>query len=630
MINKLALATASFAVLAAAQVQAQNTSDAVPANASDQDIVVAGYSVGSAVTGSKTDTPIIELPQSIAVVTEDLIDDRRPITLLDALYNVSGVTDAGQRRGFDNINIRGFNASTSVYLDGLRVERGNQNVQQEIYALERIEVLKGPGSVLFGQGSLGGIVNQVSKAPRATAAYDFDLMVGSFGTVQAVADVNAPLAADGDLSARLVGVYRHLGDSIDFNDKERFYVTPSLRWRSGDTDVILRGNYTRDRHDGTYVGLPVEGTVLPNPNGRIPRKRYIGEPGPDRVEIDRYQVGYEVEHRFSDTLRVRQNLRYSDSDVLSAATFANALARVPATGALVNGRTLTRGTAVFDQTEQSTAIDTNLEWRASGNGFENTLLGGADLLFQKIDSSFRFGAFTPIDLYTPTYGGTRSPLATIQNFVRKDHLVGFYLQNQLKIGDRLTVLAGLRYDRSEVDNRNRLGAPRKQNDGDVTFRGGAVYQVTPGVGVYASYAEAFNPNFGLNQAGEPFDAERGKQYEAGIKTDLNGGRVRTTLAVFQLTRDNVLVPFPGFPGLNVQTGQQRSKGIEADASVTLMPGWNLTGAYSYIDVFVRRDANPLLIGSRRINVPEHQGSLWTSYDLTLGAARCAWAAARAR
>ena len=304
--------------------------------------------------------------------------------------------------------------------------------------------------------------------------------------------------------------------------------------------------------------------------------------------------------------------------MVSAATFANALAGVPATGALVNGRTLARGTAVFAQTEQSTAIDTNIEWRFGGSGFENTLLGSVDLLFQKVDSSFRFGAFPTIDLYAPVYGAARGPLATSQNFVRKDDLVGFYLQDQLKIGERLTILAGLRYDHSRVDTRNRIGRSRQQKDSDVTFRGGAVYQVTPGVGLYASYAEAFNPNFGLSQAGQPFDAETGKQYEAGIKTDLNGGRLRTTLAVYQLTRDDVLVPFPGFPGLNVQTGQQRSKGIEADASLVLAPGWNLTGAYSYTDVFVRRDANPLLINNRPINVPKHQGSLWASYDLALG------------
>jgi iron complex outermembrane receptor protein len=481
-----------------------------------------------------------------------------------------------------------------------------------------VEVLKGPGSVLFGQGSLGGVVNQVSRSPEAEPGYRFDLMGGSFGTFQGALDLNAPLSGDGAFSGRTIALYRHLGDSIDFNDKERIYLAPALRWTNGATDLIVRGNYTRDRHQGTYVGVPVEGSILPNPNGRIPRNRYIGEPGHDRVAIDRYQIGYQFEHRFSPALRLRQNLRFSDSDVLSAATFANALARDPTTGALVDGRTLSRGTAVFTQAEQATTIDTNLEWRADGRGFENLLLVGADLLFQKIDSQFDFGAFTAIDLFDPVYGGTRSPLAAVQDFVRKDDLYGIYLQNQLNIGERLTLLAGVRYDISRVDNRNRIGASRRQRDSDITFRAGAVYQVRPGIGFYASYAEAFNPNFGLDQQGEPFEAETGEQYEVGLKTDLDGGRIRTTLAAYQLTRDNVLVPFPGFPGLNVQTGQQRSRGIEADASVTLHPGWNVTAAYAYTDVFVRRDANPVLVGDRPINVPEHQASLWSTYDMRVG------------
>jgi len=219
--------------------------------------------------------------------------------------------------------IRGFTASFSIYLDGLRVERGNFNVPQELFGLERIEVLKGPGSVLFGQGSLGGIVNQVSRRPGREASTYVEASGGSFGTLQGATDLNVPLTADGRIATRMIGLYRHLGDSIDFNDRERLYLAPSLGFQFGDTSIIVRGNLTQDWNEAAYVGLPAEGTILPNPNGLIPRERYIGEPNNDEVRTDRVQLGYALEHHFGSALTLRQNLRYSTSDVLSRATFSS-------------------------------------------------------------------------------------------------------------------------------------------------------------------------------------------------------------------------------------------------------------------------------------------------------------------
>ncbi len=610
--SKRAILCAALSTSALCAFSAAAMAQELPPSSESDIVVTARYGAEDAITGTKTDTPLIEVPQSIAVVPAELIADRRPVTLLEALYNVSGVSDAGARRGFDNIIIRGFTASTSVYLDGLRVERGNQNVQQEPFGLERIEVLKGPGSVLFGQGSLGGIVNQVSKRPGATPTFDIEAMGGSFGTWQGAIDIGGPLNSDGSVAGRLVGLYRELGDSIDFNDKKRFYISPSLRLSNSRTSVTLLANYTRDRHEGSYVGLPVIGTIQPNPNGRLDRSRYIGEPGDDGVSIDRFQIGYQLEHRLSDSWRIRQNARYTTSDVTSNATFSQGFA--PGQSRLLN-----RGTAIFDLDDESGAIDTNVEGRFSTGGIEHTLLFGADLLFQSIDSSFRFGSFTPLDLYAPVYGGTRSPLATIENYHRDDKLYGFYLQDQIRIGERLTLLIGGRYDIARTKNFNHLNTTaRNQKDEDFTWRAGAVYQVVSGLGFFVSYSEAFNPNFGLDQQGRPFEPETGTQYEAGIKTDLAGGRVRATLAAYQLTRDNVLVAFPNFPGVNVQTGQQRSKGIETDVAVKLTDNWNLTAAYAYTDVKVRKDANPVLIGDRPLYVPKHQANLWTSYDIATG------------
>ncbi|OBX17986.1 hypothetical protein A9995_13660 [Erythrobacter sp. QSSC1-22B] len=577
-----------------------------------EDIVVTGrYSAATAVTGTKSDTPLIEIPQAVVVISNALLNERRPLTLMEALYNSSGVADVGSRRAFDNIVIRGFDATASIYLDGLRVERGSAFVQQEPFGLERIEVLKGPGSVLFGQGSLGGIVNQISKRPTSTPQLSAEIMGGSFGTYQGSVDIGGPLTSDGTISGRVNALYRDLGDSIDFVDKERAFLAPSLKWSGGNTTVTVLGSYTRDRREGAYAGLPPESVFLPNSNGTVDRSRYIGEPDFDGDEIDRYQIGYQLEHAFSDRWLLRQNARYSDTEIDSRGTFS--------AGLDPDLRTLQRFTAAFDQQEKSTAVDTHIQGRFQSGIVDSTLIVGADVLFQKIAQTFNFGSAAPLDLYTPVYGGPLSPLFGVLDFERDDTLYGFYIQNQLSIGDKLTVLLGGRYDVSETDNLNLLNAAsRDQRDADFTFRAGAVYQVMPGVGLFASYAEAFNPNFGATAAGEPFVPETAVQYEAGIKTDLNNGRIRATASVYQLTRDNVLVPFPDFPGTQIQTGQQRSRGFEADLAFRATQDWNITAAYTYTDAQVRRDTNPLLIGDNPISVPEQQFNLWSTYDITLG------------
>jgi iron complex outermembrane recepter protein len=612
----LVLALAVICSTSAGASLAQTTSERAPSEADqaqtlDRLVVVGEYGAANAVTGTKTDTPVLKVPQSVAVVGSRLLEERRPATLGDALFNVSGAVDTGSRRGFDNFVLRGFTASGSVYLDGLRVERGNFNVQQKPFGLERIEVLKGPGSVLFGQGSLGGIVNQVSKQPESERAIEVELGGGSYGTRHAAIDATGALGTSGTLTARLLGLYRELGDEVDFNDKERIYLSPGLRWEAGGTSLTVRANYTRDRHEGTYVGLPVQGTILPNPSGPLDRRRYIGEAAYDGVEIERVQIGYEFEHRFNDTWLIRQNARYTDSDVMSSATFSQGLDPTE--------RLVRRGTARFTLLDHSTAVDTQLHARTEGASYRNTFLVGVDALFQNVDSTFGFGSFAPLDLYDPVYGAQRSPLAPIQDYRRGDDLYGLYAQNQLELGERLTLVGGVRYDSSRTDNTNRLaGATRRQSDSDITVRAGAVYSLTPGVGVFASYSEAFNPNFGVDAAGNPFSAETGEQMELGIKTDLADGRIRTTTAIYNLVRDNVLVPFPQFPGTQVQTGQQRSRGLEADVAFDITDAWSLTGAYAYTDVEVRKDTNPALLGNRPVNVPRHQASLWSSYVVPVG------------
>lgn len=576
------------------------------------EIVVTGTAYRDLETQSatKTDTPILEVPQSVQVVTDRLIEDVRPRSLTEALINVSGVSDGGGRRAFDFPLIRGFDASADVFLDGLRVERGATNFPHEIYGLERIEVLKGPSGLLFGQGALGGVINQISRRPSSERSFVYvEGAGGSYDFWQGRIDANVPLG--GGLAARLNAVYRSSEDFVDLLGKERVYVAPSLGWADGDTAITLLGSYTKDEQDGSYIGLPPQGTVLPNANGPIPRNRNVREPGWDELDIERWQIGYAASHRLSEAVTVRQNLRYSESDVLSSLTVALAL--------LPDQRTLVRGIGEFLNTDNTLAVDTQFEAKFATGAAAHTLLAGVDFYSQDVTQSFAFGLQSTLDLYTPVYGQAFGPLFPRGNdFDRDDDLLGFYLQDQIEIG-RLSLLVGGRYDRNRTRLDDRVNASRSSQTTEAFVpRAGLVYKISDEASVYGSWARSFSPNFGVAVNGDTFDPERGESFEAGVKTALIGDRLTSTVSIYQITRRNVLTddPDPMNVGFQVVTGEQRSRGFEADVSLRITDGWNLTAAYAHTDIRITEDTS--FDGDRPINVPRDQASLFTKYDAKSG------------
>ena len=580
----------------------------VPAIKETVDVGAKTYVRQVAETATKTDTPILDVPQSVEVIPESLILDRRPASLSEALYNVSGVADGGSRRGCcDFPMIRGFDASTDVFLDGLRVERGNNNVAQEVLGLETVEVIKGPSSLLFGQGALGGVINEISPRPTQTPHATFEATGGAYDFYQGRLDVSGPIAPA--VSGRVIVIARHQGDFIDFLGKDRLYVSPSLTWNvSAMTDVTFLGNYTRDRSKGSYVGLPAEGTVLPNVNGPIPRQRNIGEPGWDTFPVDRGQVGYAVVHRFNGVWTLRQNLRFSDSDVLSQLTVD--------LGLQPDQRTEARGLGEFANTDRSLPVDTNLEGRFATGPVNHTLLVGLDYLNQHVNQSFAFGLHAPIDLFAPKYGLPIEPLFPAStNFSRHDRLAGTYLQDQIQLDKRLTVVVGGRYDATDTTNDDHTkGTSASQNNRSFVPRVGLVYKITPVVAAYTTFARSFNPNFGTDFGGTPFQPERGELYEVGVKTGLANEALTSTVAVYNITRSNVLTPDPNptHVGSSIQTGEQRSRGFEADVAGRLAGGWNVTSAYAYTDARITRDT--MAAGSRPQNVPANLLNLFARYE----------------
>jgi len=617
--RKLVLTLGLLVFLAAPAARAQTTPP-VPAKAADEVVKLDKFSVTADVlerygardtsSAAKTLVPLAKLPQAVQVVTSGLLEERRPVTLSDALYNVSGVADFGARRGFDNLLIRGFNSAFNVYLDGLRVERGNQNVQQELFGLDRVEVLKGPASVLFGQGALGGIVSQVSKRPQAASTQTLSVGVGAFEFYEAGLDVGGSIDAASSVKYRLNLLVRDQGDAIDFNDKRRFYVAPALTWElTPNTRLTLLANVTRDRHDAAYCGLPAVGTVLPNVNGALRRELYIGDPGLDGVAIDRIQLGYELEHRFNSNWKLTQNLRFTDSDVESIATFAGALQ--------ANQRTLNRSNARFAQTEKAWMIDTRVAGVFGMSDLKHNDLAGVDLTFQNVDQIIDFGAMPALDLFNPVYGAAVPARTRFLNFERDDTLVGLYVQDHMELG-RFGLLVGGRWDSNVTDENNRnTSRLTSQTDKKLTGRVGLIYEFTPGFSAYASFAQSYNPNFGADATGARFKPETGAQHEAGLKSDAFGGRLRSTLAVYELTRQNAIISNLSTPGFSVAIGEQRSRGVEFDIGARLTRAWGLTAATSYTDVKITRDV-PAQLGNRPVSVPKNQTSLWSTYEFSRG------------
>jgi len=577
-------------------------------------VVITGraYNELAASSATKTETPQLETPQSVQVITGRLIDDRRPVTLTEALYNASGISDGGGRRAtFDFPLVRGFDASADVFLDGLRVERGSTNFSYELTGLDRIEVLKGPSSVLYGQGALGGAISEISKRPRRDFILEGEMTLGAYEFVQARLDASGQFA-DG-VSGRLNALYRANEDAIDFLGKKRTFVAPSLRFELGeDTSLTLLAAYTKDDTDGSYIGLPAEGTVLPNINGPIPMTRNVREPGYDHLSIERSHIGYAFEHSFSDNLVLRQNLRFSEAEVLSKLTVALAL--------FPDERTLMRGVGRFENQDQSLAIDTNLTAKFDTGGIDHTVLAGVDVLSQDVQQSFAFGLQSTIDLFNPVYYQPVGPLFPPGNdFDRNDRLVGLYIQDQIKVGPNFTIVAGGRYDSSDTSNSDFVSATESSQDENVFVpRIGAIYEFAPGLAAYANYAQSFNPNFGADSSGQVFDAEEGESYELGLKTALMNGRINATVAAYEITRTNVLTPDPDplHAGFSIATGEQQSRGFDADLAYALADNWNLIFAYAYTDLKITRDTD--FRGDTPINVPEHQASVFTKYEFEYG------------
>ena len=580
-----------------------------------------GYYVPNTTTATRTDTEIRDIPQSVQIIPQQVIQDQQAATLQEVVNNSSGVIFFGNNdgRGID-IAIRGFNR-TAILRDGFRVYNRAAQGLPEIANLERIEILKGPSSVLFGETEPGGLINLVSKQPLSEPFYNLQLQLGNRNFVRSPVDLSGPLTEDANLKYRLNTLYRYEDSFRNFdNGYERFFVAPTLAWQiSENTDVSFNLEYTKDR-------APVDfGTVIINGKpADIPRERITNNPE-DQGEAEFINTGYSFEHRFSENWKIRNSFRY----IFNAYTSGRESEAVPIAIDDPTG-ILTRTFASQDRDEDSFTLYTNAEGNFATGKVKHNVLLGIDLNRSQIQQSTRFDPFNPsnaslLNIFAPIYDDPSPDVETVDFFNNDDitnNRLGIYLQDRIDLLDNLILLAGLRYDTFNQTITNNLDNTEEfQNSDAFTPRLGIVYQPIEAISLYTSYSQSFNPKpflYNRTADGSLLKPEEGEGFEVGIKAEIIPNRLATTVAYFNITKQNVATIDPVNPFVAVVIGEQQNQGIEFDLSGEILPGWNIIASYAYIDTEVTEDNNPDIVGSRFPNIPENSASLWTTYEIQKG------------
>jgi len=567
-------------------------------------------------SATKTDTPLLEVPQSVSVITRERMDQQNVQSVTEALRYVPGVkteTYGVDPKGYDWIYIRGFNAlTTNDYRDGLRqLNNSYSYFRTEPYALERIDVVRGPSSTLFGLGDAGGIVNRVSKQPSAKGVHDVELELGNFNRRQAQFDFSDRIDDDGHYLYRLIGVARDSDTQFQYRDApdvedNRLYLAPSFTWvPNADTSLTLRADYLRDTSGGTVA-------VLTEPGGKV-TDTLLGDYNYNHFRQEQFTVGYELSHQFNDVFQVRQNVRYGQTD-----TILNNL--LPGAINFDTG-TLSRNAIRFDEHMRAFNIDNQLQSDFATGSIEHRLLTGLD--YSRLDGNAkRFGAVAPtLNIYQPVYGlSIADPTYTLNNNDQTTAQLGLYAQDQISLTPKWLLTLGGRHDDVSMSTVNNLNNSTSWVDkGAWTGRAGLTYLADNGLAPYISYAESFVPNSGVDSQNRTFDPSKAHQYEIGVKYQPDSDLLMT-LAAFDITKSNVLtneVINNRVTGYQVASGEVSSRGIEAETTVKLTENLDWLGSYTYTKTEITESNNGDR-GNEQANVPKHMASTWLNYGFHKG------------
>ncbi|MFV3403260.1 TonB-dependent siderophore receptor [Pseudomonas sp. NY15463] len=575
-----------------------------------------GYRAVASTTASKTSTALAETPRSVSVVTRKRMDDQQSQTLTEVLGYVPGIFSppfaGGDGQAGDLFFIRGFNATDWGYgllRDGLRVQGNRYDTSSEPYGLERVEVFRGPTSILYGENAPGGVVNLVSKRPTAEARGEVQLSYGSHNRRQLGVDVSGPLTDEGNILGRLVMMGRKSDTQVEHQPDDRLYLAPSLTLNFDDfNSLTVLATYQRDR-TLMELGHPAAGTLLHNPNGKIDKDQLSGNPDWDNFQRETWSLGYEFSHRFNDTWQFRQNSRYMQSRIDRQETWPGSLED--------GGFGTSMNVQYYDRYNRSIAysLDNQFEGHFEQGAMEHTVLVGASLDRTSFNQDWDAGVGRLENVFDPVWSGTPSAPFHVQNALLEQTLYGLYAQWQTKV-DQWVLLLGGRLDRANSQFRNKAGtlnlpADMDNWDSDFTWQTGVMYQFENGLSPYFSYSTAFAPTQQTESQNGALAPTTSEQYEVGVKYEPKGWNTAFTASVYDLRKkDDVVFDAGDYR----QIGASRAKGVELELNSDLTDNLNLTAAYTYTDSRITKDqAGSLLEGHQMTGVPRNQASVWSTY-----------------
>ena len=601
------------ASLCAQPVFAEGAAYDVDASDDSRTIIVTGmgdgYLASNSVTATKTDTPLIDIPQTINVVTREQLDDQAHHSLADILRYIPG-TAVGQGEGNrDQITLRGQNTTADFFLDGVR---DDVQYYRGLYNIERVEILKGPYAMIFGRGGGGGIINRVQKSPVIDDfIYAGPASVNSFGAYDASVDLNTPLS--GAAAVRINAVYENLDSHRDYVGGERYAWNPYIAfnlngsWKLGFSYEYVNDDRTTDR------GIPSIATGAGQPNRPISgyRDQFFGTPGVNRTRFEAQIAKLRLDGQLATNLSFSWTMLYGDYDKTYVNVYANGAASAQ------NGTVALA--AYSDPTQRENFIaQGNLIWDVETGPLAHKILVGAEYGDQQSANRRFNGALSSstLNLANPVFPTVAFNMVT-RDTVSDVTFSSVYVQDQISLGDHIDVVAGLRYDSFDISGTDLLPAidrPFARKDDKISPRLGVIFKPQENISLYSSYSQSFLPRSGdqflsLTVSQENLAPEKFTNYEIGAKWDVQPN-LNLTLAVFQLERSNATTPDPLNPLASINIGKTRTQGVELAATGKITSLWQVHGGYSYQDA--------KLVGNNSVRlgqVPKQQASLWNRYDL---------------
>ena len=549
-----------------------------------------GYNATHSQIATKTSTALLETSQSVSVVTREQMDDQGSQTVSQTMRYTPGVltNPYGAMHRYDYVAMRGFNDGSvdNIYLDGLKSmgDSGTYSTMQvDPYFLERVDILKGPSSVLYGRSSPGGLVALTSKKPLYEAYHQVQATVGTQGQRGVGFDFSGPIDDDKRIAYRLTGLTDQSDTQFDHNKEKRFALAPTLSIDfTEDTSLKLQAYLQHDPDGGYHGGVPADGTIHQRNGNRISPHFFEGEPGVDGYSRNQQSFGYQFEHRFNDVFTARQNFRYLDSKVNMDQVYAYGWT-TPTSNEL--NRYYTGG----DERLHAFIVDNMLQAEFFTGATKHTVLMGADYQRRKTVVDWTSGGLAPINAFDPVYGNSAIDMYGETSYLRHLEQTGVYLQDLIEM-DQWRFSLGLRQDWVETSDENRIaeaGRPVGTEINDrrtkLTGRAGALYLFENGLAPYISYSESFNPNSYADSAGNPLPPTDGTQWEVGLKYQPPGTDNLFTASLFHIDQENLATKLPQ-ENFYRAVGAVRSQGLELEAHMQVTDNLKVLGSYTFTDI----------------------------------------------